>query len=219
MSIYLYSGGVGSGKSLHAASDIRFELTRRHPRPVLANFELSPTAPVPDERRGLFSFVPNSEISADLFIDFADQWWETHDFAEDHIILCLDECQIIWNARTWSQGDRLSFLEFLSQSRKYGYKVILIAQNMAMIDNQFRMLVDVDVNHRRVGNWGWLGPILSALTLRRLFARVSYAVINGKTRERVGLSWYVARSRDMRMYDSYARFKTRAAKPLPVGGA
>lgn len=209
MSIYLYSGGVGSGKSLHAAQDIRFELTRRYPRPVLANFPLGSGAPVPEERRSLFTHVENVDISADLLTGFADDWWKTHDFAEDHILLVLDEVQLIWNARTWAQRDRLSFLEFLSQSRKYGYKVVLIAQNLMMIDNQFRMLVDVDINHRRLGQWGRVGSVLGLLSANRLFARVGYYCVNGKHQQRTGLSWYIARRADMRMYDSYARFAAK----------
>lgn len=220
MSIYLYSGGVGSGKSLHAAQDIRFALCRRYPMPVLANFALSDSAPVSQDRRELFAYVPNQHITADLLKSFADDWWATHDFMEDHILLCLDECQLIWNARTWSQSDRLSFLEFLSQSRKFGYKVILISQNMQMIDNQFRMLVDYDVNHRKVGQWGIFGSALSLLFLNRLFARVTYLCVNGKSKERLGVSWYVARGKDMGMYDSYARFarvESARAPSLPRG--
>lgn len=209
MSIWLYSGGVGSGKSLHAAQDIRFELIRRYPRPVLANFELSDGAPIPEHRRGLFTYLPNHRITADRLQRFADEWWSEHEFREDHILLCLDEVQLLWNARTWAERDRLSFLEFLSQSRKAGFKVVLIAQNLLMVDNQFRMLVDYDVSHRRVGQWGRIGAGLSLLTGNRLFARVTYYCVGGKRIERSGMSWYVARRADMRMYDSYARFALR----------
>lgn len=199
--IYLYSGVPGSGKSLHAASDIRFALNRG--RAVLGNFELSAGAPV----RSLdhFRFYRNNELSPDLLVSFADEWWadSVHRFREDSILLVLDEVQLLFNSRRWADSDRLSWLEFFSQHRKYGYKVILIAQSAKMIDTQFRMLVEEEVNHRRVSSMGFFGFVAACLFLGRLFMQVSYLF---QTSERLGMSFFVGRRKDMRMYDSYGRF-------------
>lgn len=204
--IEVFSGTPGSGKSLHAANEIRFQLNRPSPRPVLANFVLASSAPV--KRRELFAFVPNEHISPGLLVDFANDFWSSSGlpFREDYITLVVDECQILFNARNWGSSGRLEFLEFLSQHRKYGYHIILIAQNMAMIDNQFRMLVDFDVNHRNVKNFPGIGGFLGLVTRGRAFLQVTYLCVNGKTKERVGSRWYIGRRKDMEMYDSYARF-------------
>lgn len=204
--IYLYSGVPGSGKSLHAANDIRWAL--RHGRDVVANFALSPDAPVTDLERKRYHYHPNSEITPDLLTNFADEYWATSGkpFRENGLLFVADEAQLVWNSRTWTDKTRLAFLEFLSQHRKFGYKIILIAQSAKMIDNQFRMLVETEVNHRKLDSMGFVGTMLSLPFRGRLFMQVSYLFQTG---ERLGSDWYVARRADMAMYDSYARFRQR----------
>lgn len=205
MSIHVYTGTPGSGKSLHAASEVRFQLTRRYPRPVLANFPLSADAPVGDNR-DLYHYIPNEDMSAARLISFADDYWKNTDgpFREDYLTLILDECQLLFNSRNWSQSSRMSYLEFLSQSRKYGYKVVLIAQSCKMIDNQFRMLVEVEHNHRRVSSMGPLGAALSLPFGGRLFMIVRYLY---QVNERLGMDFFRGTRADMQMYDSYATFE------------
>lgn len=201
--IEAYTGVPGSGKSLHAASDIRFDLNRRRDVPVIANFRLGADAPV--TKPELFTYVPNDEMSAGKLIDFACNWWDGgKTFHEDGIHLVMDECQLLFNARSWSQRSRMSYLEFLSQSRKYGYRVTLIAQNAKMIDNQFRMLIDEEVNHRRVASMGLVGALVAAPFRGRLFMTVRYTY---QIHERLGMSIRAYRQSDARMYDSYAKFE------------
>ena len=111
MSIHVYTGTPGSGKSLHAASDIRFQLTRKYPHPIIANFPIGQHAPVDDDLLWkYYNFIPNEDMSAGKIIDFANAWWDSHpdDFREDYITLVLDECQLLFNSRLWSQSSRKS---------------------------------------------------------------------------------------------------------------
>ena len=206
MTIYLYSGTVGSSKSLHAANEIRFALNRPSQRPVIGNFELSPTAPV--RSRDNYTYLPNSELTAQSLIDYAEEYWTSRDFfKEDYITLIIDEAQLLFNSRCWTQKDRMEFLEFFSQSRKYGYKVIFIAQSAKMIDNQFRMLVEYEINHRRVSSMGVIGWLLSLLFGgNKLFCWVEYLF---QTNERLGASWYLAKRKDFAMYDSFKKFEKK----------
>ena len=202
MTIYLYSGTPGSGKSVDAGRQLRYDLSRRTPRPVIANFDINK-----DEVRHpeLFHYVPNHELTADYLIDFADRWWTNYpDFHEDFIKIYLDEAQLCWNARTWASRDRLSMLSLLSQHRKHGMQVVMIAQSPKMIDNQFRMLIEYEVIHRKVSNLGLIGGILGTLTFGRLFVKVTtyYSMA-----ERVSSEWFMVRKRDFRIYDSYAKFQ------------
>lgn len=206
MSIHVYTGTPGSGKSLHAASDIRFQLTRRYPRPVIANFPLAAKAPIaPDVRDDCFHYIPNEEMSAGAITSIAETYWQTsgRDFQEDYITLVIDECQLLFNSRLWNQSSRMQYLEFLSQSRKYGIKVLLIAQATKMIDNQFRMLVEVEHNHRRVSSFGPLGSACALPFGGRLFLVVRYLY---QCSERLGMQLFRGSRADLLMYDSYARF-------------
>lgn len=200
--IFAYTGVPGSGKSLHAANDVRWALN--HDRPVIANFDLAPDAPV--KSRDMFRYVPNEEITPSLLIDYADDYWTSsaREFREDFVLFVADEAQIIWNARSWNDSRRLEWLTFLSQHRKYSYKIILICQSAKMIDNQFRMLIDTEVNHRKVSSMGALGFVLAAPFRDRLFMRVSYLFQTG---ERLGSEWAVGHRADMDMYDSYSRLR------------
>lgn len=203
MTIYLYSGTPGTGKSLHAAHDIRYELTRKYPRPVLGNFQLAEDAPV--LARNDFHYWPNSDLSVDLLTDFADDYWDNSGrrFKEDYLTLVLDECQLLFNSRLWSQKDRLGWLEFFSQHRKYGYRVIFIAQSAKMVDNQFRMLIEYEYLHRKVSNLGLIGALIGFMTFGRLYWHINYYY---PTSERLGTDWYLATNKDFRMYDTHARF-------------
>lgn len=204
MTIYLYTGTPGSSKSLHAASDARFALSRRYPQPVLGNFELAENAPI--RHPELYFYKPNSELTVSWLTDFATSYWETYEygFREDWLILIIDECQLLFNSRRWNSKDRLAWLEFLSQHRKYGYKIILIAQSAKMIDNQFRMLVEYEINHRRCSSMGIIGSILGFCTRNLMFFQVR---ILFPTSERLGASVYLARKRDMQMYDTHKTFE------------
>lgn len=200
--IYAYTGVPGSGKSLHAANDVRFALN--HGRPVVANFDLGPDAPVKD--RELFHYLPNESLTVDWLKEFSDSYWASSSvpFREDWLLLALDEVQILWNSRRWSDKGRMEWLEFFSQSRKYSYKIIMIAQSAKMIDNQFRMLIDTEVNHRKLSSMGGIGFLLSRPFRDRLFMRVSYLFQSG---ERLGSEWTIGHKADMQMYDSYARLR------------
>lgn len=202
--IYVYTGVPGSGKSIHAANDVRFALN--HGRPVIANFPLGEDAHV--KQRELFTYIPNEQMNPDDLKRYSDEYWSNSEkmFREDWLLLVFDECQLLWNSRRWSEKTRMEWLSFLSQSRKYAYKIIMIAQSAKMVDNQFRMLFDTEINHRKLSSMGALGYLLSRPFRDRLFMRVSYLYQTG---ERLGSQWSVGCKRDMQMYDSYARFRQR----------
>lgn len=208
----LYTGTPGSGKSLHAAHDIREALNkiRGEDRPVIANFDVNTTAV---KRPQAFHYVSNEDLTPAFVQDFCDDFWlhTPRRFSEDYVYLILDECQLLFNSREWSskgrvgkKDSRMDWLAFLSQHRKYGVKVILIAQSAKMIDNQFRMLCEYEVNHRKVSNMGIFGALIGACFFNRLFMRVKYLF---QASERLGWHLSLAHQKDMDMYDTYAKLK------------
>ena len=210
--IVLYTGTPGSGKSAHAANDIRYQLNkpRGEDAPVIANFDINRKIV---RRPNAFHYVSNVDMTPDYLVDFANEFW-THSkrrFSEDYLLIVLDEVHIIFNSRNWmSKGrtgrndSRLDWLTFLSQHRKYGYKIVLIAQSAKMIDNQFRMLCEYEVNHRKVSNMGMIGSLVGAAFAGRLFMRVKYLF---QTNERLGMQLALLHNKDMELYDTYARLQ------------
>lgn len=211
MTISLYSGTPGSGKSYHATADIWDCVNRRNPIPVICNYDLRHDMRNYD---AAFRYMPNDKLKPDYLVDFASEWWGSHRFKEDGILLVLDEVQLVFNSRTWSQKDRMSWLEFFSQHRHFGYRVIFVAQSDKMVDRQFRALVEYETKHRKLANFGMVGKIISLVALGRLFGAItSYYGLS----ERIGVKFFVPRRRVMALYNSYDTFKQvgGSANPLP----
>lgn len=198
--IYLYSGTPGSGKSLHVAKDIRDRL--RYARlPVISNFDVNPDLP---NYKSLFRYVPNDRLTPDFLLDYARGYWKGRKVLEDSILLVVDEAQLVFNARSWNAKQRMEWVEFFSQHRHFGYKVVLIAQYDRMLDRQIRCLIEIEVNHRKLANFGIKGFLLSLPFAGRLFCGVSYYY---GLREKVGVTWLLPRRAYFRVYDSYNRFR------------
>lgn len=199
MTMTLYSGTPGSGKSLHATDRIRRRLKRG--LPVIANYNLDrDRIPHPE----LFTYLDNEELTPRALVDFAREWFGSHRFGEDRILLVIDEVQLLHNSRSWSvDKDRMAWVQFYSQHRKYGYSIILIAQFDRMVDRQIRSLLEYECVHRKVSNFGVVGWLMSLLFAGKAHVCVErYYPLN----QRLGSKWFVARRRIFEMYDSYGDF-------------
>ena len=201
--IHLYSGTPGSGKSLHTARDIRDALRIRK-MPVIANFDVNHSLRNYDR---LFTYLPNDRLDPSFLEDFARNWFAGRKVREDSILLVIDEAQLVFNSRAWQHGQRMDWIQFFSQHRHFGYKVVLIAQFDRMIDRQIRSLIEIETNHRKLGNFGMKGLILSLPFRGRLFLGVSYYY---GLKEKVGTCWLLPRRAYFKVYDSYNRFEKGA---------
>lgn len=180
MTIELYTGFVGSGKSYCATKQaINIVDAPLGKRWVIANFPIKP-------RRKFFHFFykeekkyhelkrwiykSNEELTVDFLISQSlKMGWNKK---ESSCLLIFDEASIPFNARTYQKKDRLEWIKFLSQSRKFGYDVIFITQDARMLDKQIRALCEYEVVHKKLNNMF----ALSWLSLFRLtiFAQVKY---------------------------------------------
>lgn len=161
MSLYVYSGVPGSGKTYHAVRDIWFNRA-----PVITNVQVAGISDV--------AVLPIGDITPRLLMAFSSRWFEEHPYRENSLLLVVDEAQLLFNSRTWNDGDRLDWLAFLSQHRKYGYKCIFIAQSIDMIDKQFRCLCEFDVRHTAASSVSVLTRFLSLLGFRLTCAKYYY---------------------------------------------
>ena len=209
--IELYSGTPGSGKSLHAAETIYFRL--RKGKPVICNFQIEPG--YIRKYKDTFYYCPNDKLTPEVLYDFSRSYFSEQGAAykEDSILLVIDECQLLFNARAWDSRDRAGWLSFFTQHRKYGYLIILVAQNDRMLDRQVRSLIEYEEVHRKVSNFGIFGTVLKILAMREVFIAVRrwYPL-----KERVDFYFFVARKRYYRLYDTRALFDSNGNNGIGV---
>lgn len=202
--ISLYSGTPGSGKSLHCARTIIN--WSRLGYPVVGNF----TVDLSKYKRADFTYCPNDQMTPKFLIKLSQDKVGSKP-KEGSILLVIDECQLLFNAREWQQKGRESWLSFFTQHRKLGYDIILIAQFDRMVDRQIRSLIEYEYIHRKMSNFGWQGKLLSLVFGGKSFIAVKrwYPL-----HERLGAEVFHARKWMYSVYDTYAAFDTGEKKAV-----
>lgn len=125
---------------------------------------------------------------------------------EHQTIIVIDECQELFNARTWNRKDRLLWCSFFRQHRKYGYDVYLISQDDSVIDRQIRNIIEYEVEHRCINNFKLTGKVLGLLCGGKLFIAITRWYMKGKKNEKIDSELFIGKKRYYEFYDSYATF-------------
>lgn len=194
--IYLYTGTPGSGKSLDTARMIKGQLLLK--RPVICNFPISNKV----KNYKYFTYKTNEELTVDYLTDFARNYFGTKRVKEGQITLVIDECQMLFNARDWSKKDRSGWNRFFQIHRHFGFDVVLVTQFDSMIDKQIRSLVEYEIIHRKVSNYGLKGYLLQLLFLApTLFVRVKMWY---PMKQKVDSYFYRGKKSLYSLYDTYA---------------
>lgn len=201
MSIWLYSGTPGSGKSFHAAKDIVRRLKKGGG--LICNFPVNEDFVPAKKLRAHVEYWDNSELTAERLVAYA---LERHKIGkENQTLVVIDECQIIFNCRDFGRKDRNAWVTFFAQHRKLGYNVILISQSDRMIDRQIRSLIETEVRHRKLNNYGLGGMFLSLFSFGRTwFIAIDYWY--GGNKLKLGQTVFPYRKRYSEVYDSYKLF-------------
>lgn len=198
--IVCYSGTVGSGKSYHAMYEALLKVKSLKRRTgVVANFPILFTDK--EISKGIskrWHFIDGDELNPKRLISLSrSEGWFGHEGA---CLLIIDESPIYFNARDWQiRGDlRMEWVKFFAQSRKLGYDIILVAQDVRMIDRQIRSLLEYDVKHVKLRNYSWLKwlPV-------QLFAHVwkwSGGSFKGQPRFLMYKPWVARRYDTMRLF-------------------
>jgi len=155
-------------------------------------------------KRAAFTYCPNDEMTPEFLIQYSRQRFGDKAPKEGSILLVIDECQLLFNAREWQQSGRARWLSFFTQHRKLGYDIILIAQFDRMIDRQIRSLIEYEYIHRKMSNFGWQGFLMSLVFGGKTFIAVKRWYPLG---EKIGSEIFHARKSLYRIYDSYATFE------------
>lgn len=135
MAFFIITGKLGSGKSLIAVARIRDYLLRGCR--VATNLDLHLEYLLPVTARAVDCLrVPDLPSVHDLEALGPGQEGQ-YDEAKFGALV-IDEGSGNFNSREWANKDRQALIEWLKHSRKYGWDVYLIVQDVAMLDKQIR---------------------------------------------------------------------------------
>ena len=207
MTIELYTGFVGSGKSYAAVKNgtqiADAGLGKRH---VIANFPVTNKKTFlsrfrkKKESKPRWTFKENEQLTVEYLIktSLENKWNEK----EGSCLVIFDEASIPFNSRNWNSSDRMDWIKFLTQSRKFGYDFIFITQDGRMLDKQIRALCEYEVQHKKLNNmlyFSWLSILRITL-----FAGISYW--NGLKYSKGSLRLYIYRKSIADRYDTLNLF-------------
>lgn len=209
--MYMYDGVPGSGKSLHLARAVHDALRNGRNVIANFEFRDDLVKPKKGKEKGKFIYIPNSELLNNSFYrmdgtknryrrkeplkdmgysaivgleGFARNFHAKNpigDIEEHQTLLCIDECQDIFNTRTWNRADRLAWCSFFRLHRHLGYDCILSSQDDKVVDKQIRAVLQTRILHRNVKTLKTLGFFLWLLCGMDLFCETeSIYSIKGK---------------------------------------
>lgn len=226
--IEIYTGFVGSGKSYHATyRGCEISDAPKGKRWVVANYPIKPKRTLlsrlprignryPKYNTPRWIYKPNDQLTVDYLIQLSQNmgWYGK----ESQCLLIIDEAGIMFNARDWmaKPAERKGWINFFAQSRKLGYDVVLIAQDVRMIDRQIRALAEYEVQHKKLNNW-----FIFKLIPVTIFAGVSFW--NGIRNIRGSLTMTIYKKSVADRYDTLALFgygdnAQRTDRPAAEGG-
>lgn len=204
--IQLYSGTPGSGKSLHLAKDILRRCNGSRKCRVLCNFNVNTKMLKYPDR---FFYLPNHDLSVPLITEACRDFFQREKLPlqEDRIYLYIDEAQVLFNSRRWQDAGRMEWLEFFSQHRKFGLSVVLVAQFDQMLDKQIRSLIEYEVVHRKLSNFGTGGFLFRLLAFGDVFIAVErwYSLS-----QKIGSYWFRDSKKLHSLYDTFNAFDSKS---------
>ena len=172
--IALVTGPPGHGKSYYAVRKIAQAIRQR--KPIATNIALRPDWPEYIARRNLAMYLrPDARrwllrhgrelvhVSDDLDELFSIR---LRGRGEGRGVMILDEAHNWMNARTWNAKGRGDVVRFMTQHRKLGWDVYLIAQQDTMIDAQVRGNFEMRIRLRNLKKARFCGvPITGGVNL------------------------------------------------------
>lgn len=226
--IYFYTGTPGSGKSLHIAKTIYEKL--RNGVNVISNVNID-VSKIPlknGKPLGAFIYVPfndwynNAYYKVDKYghytpctdvfsyidglYNFSKMYHVTgYDgkMKEHQTLLVLDECQELFNPRSWNKKDRLIWIRFFRIHRHLGYDCLLSSQDDKSIDKQIRPVLQTQVLHRKLSNYKLFGKILSFPFGGNLFICIESMYGMAKKNAKIKSYFMIGEHKYFDIYNSY----------------
>lgn len=217
MAVYFYSGKPGSGKSLHAASMIDDWI--KQGKNVIANFPVNEHFWDRRRRRkrrtGAVIYAPNESLlkyGVKGLIGYSDQFHERDSdghIKEKQTLVIIDECQTMFNSRSWNVKGRSDWIILFTQHRKFGFEFLLISQDKAFVDKQIRCVFQYDYEHRNLKFYKTFGFLLSMFLGGNFFVVVVKSMDVGKKDH---AEFRLAGKKYYKLYDSYRIFDSQTLR-------
>lgn len=205
--ITLYSGTPGSGKSLHVANVIYKRLKSKKDNLIIANFPIS-SKYFKDYELKKFMFIDTQDMLPSVLWDIGEKFLEGKKLSvqdkENAILLVIDECQLLFNARSWQNNSKCGWTQFFALHRHAGFKIILVTQMDTSIDKQVRGLIEYQCIHRKVKNMGTIGFIANLIAGGGLFRANEYWY---PIKQQTDGYWFKYKKRLDGLYDTHAIFE------------
>jgi len=188
-------GTRGSGKSKYAVQKIQRYLNEN--RRVCTNLDLFLDKLQPDNNKSHYIRLPDFPRSIDLIgcgkaydtLDHDNP--DTYDENKNGLIV-IDELLTSFNSRNWNDPDRLEVINWIVQSRKYGWDLYLIGQDFSSIDKQIQETVIDEIIACRSSEKlfpGMFFKIFLKPLVTKLFGKFHIAKIyDGKTKQDANLN-------------------------------
>lgn len=166
MPTYALVGGLGSGKSLISTGKMMDYL--RQGRPVATNFDLTTENLFTTQFKRSHYRLPDFPQLLDLQAIGSGN--DSFDEKKNGLIV-LDECGVFFNARDWADKSRTAVISWLRHSRKHGWDVFFLVQDVESIDKQIRKgLIEHEAVCKRADRFRipFIGGLLQFLGLEKL---------------------------------------------------
>lgn len=214
MAIFV-EGVRGSGKTKIAVREIQIYLKMN--RRVVTNLDLDLFKLFPNSK-SVVTRIPDQPRSADLdllgkaYPELNPDDPSTYDEKKFGLIV-IDELLTSFNSRNWNDPDRIAVVSWMVQSRKLGWRLMLLCQDVDAVDKQLRETLLQEIWHCRSGKNFFSSPIAGKLfglftnPLMRFFAPFGFhylAVYTGKKKDKS----HLASSEFYKLYDLHPCYKT-----------
>lgn len=198
--ITLLSGTPGSGKSLDVAIDLYDRIKKSSM--TIGNFEIN-VENVKGKKKGHFLYIDNLDLTVQRLILFSRNYsrYKKRQLKEGELLLVIDEAQLLFNSREWQSPQRKEWLAFLTQHRKYFYDIYMVAQFDKMLDRQVRSLVEYEIVHRKVNNFGKTGKLMALGGSLFVKKTVWYPM-----KQKLGSSFFRGHKKFFEIYNTYKLF-------------
>ena len=167
--ITAYTGTPGSGKSLHKAYFI-WDTVLAGKKRIIHNkyIDTSVLARKLGRRKGTerikerYMYVDDEYLTPDMLIAYALKYHVPG--VEGQTVLIVDEAADMFDKDDFKASRYCSkWRKFYRMHRQYGFDIILVVQQLALLDAQIRNCIEREINHRNVKNYQIYGRVLSFL--------------------------------------------------------